>query len=52
MNNLYEYETRMNQIRDDVEKAAREAWKTSPQAPPGRLVLQLLRSLTLWLQKL
>jgi hypothetical protein len=52
MNNFYEYETRMNQIKTEIEKTAQEAWKTTPRVPRRYMNLQFVKSFILWLQKL
>jgi hypothetical protein len=52
MNHHYEFETRMNQIKAEIEKKAREAWKTSPQAPRRNLNFQFIKNFVIWLQKL
>ncbi|WP_155702280.1 hypothetical protein [Paenibacillus psychroresistens] len=52
MNSFYEYETRMNQVKSEIEKKAREAWKLTPHVPHKHLNFQFIKSFMLWLQSL
>jgi hypothetical protein len=51
MNSFYEYETRMNQIKNEIEKTAQGTWKYSPSTPRRQLNLQFVKIIILWLKK-
>jgi hypothetical protein len=49
MNNYYDYENRMMEVKNEVERTARNAWKTAPKKARLSIHLQIVRSFLLWL---
>jgi hypothetical protein len=49
MNNSYEYENRMMEVKNEVESSAREAWKIAPKKARLSIQMQIVKSFLSWL---